>query len=374
MTSKVPKIAAVSCFVAQISPKTCWTFLEVRDGDGRVGTGEATHFGSEDSLREFAGVWDQRLTGLPAEPEALAPWFDSPPSGLPERAVLSAIEQALWDISGQRSNQPVADLLGDRIRDVVPLYANINRGTVDRSPEGFVAAAGQAVDAGFDHVKIAPFDDVGEGKIDDEALFSAGLERIEVVSAAWAGRARVMIDCHWRLDEARTIALLDKAAALGLYWIECPLPETEAHFTALGRIAAHAKSVGVRLAGMEHGLSSQDFQPYIDNRIYDVLMPDVKYCGLLALRTIADTAAAAGIAISPHNPTGPVCHAASVQVSAILKNFLMLEFQFGESPLFFDLVDGAVAFEGSSAPVLRAPGFGVSLNPEILAKLDVVGV
>ncbi|MBT3359330.1 MAG: mandelate racemase/muconate lactonizing enzyme family protein [Rhodospirillales bacterium] len=372
MTGK-PTITDISCQAVRISPQTQWTFIEVTDSDGLVGTGEATHFGSEDPLRTFANIWDQRLTGLPAEPEALAPWFGSPPSGLPERAVLCAIEQALWDISGQRSYQPVADLLGDRVRDVVSVYANTNRGTVDRSPEGFVAATGLAVDAGFDHVKIAPFDDVGEGKVDDEALFSAGLERIEAVNAACAGRTGVMVDCHWRLDETRTIALLDKAAALGLYWIECPLPETEAHFTALGRIAAHAKSVGVRLAGMEHGLSPQDFQPYIDNRIYDVLMPDVKYCGLSALRTIADMAAPKGIAVSPHNPTGPVCHVASVQVSAILKNFLMLEFQFGESSLFFDIVTGDLVPPDGNTPVFTQPGLGVALDHDCIARLSQNG-
>jgi galactonate dehydratase len=69
------------------------------------------------------------------------------------------------------------------------------------------------------------------------------------------------------------------------------------------------------------------------------MMPDVKYIGgLQEMLHAADRFARLGIAFSPHNPTGPVCHAASLQLSAAAASFDMLETQFDESPLFRQLI------------------------------------
>src|SRR5512138_955231 len=78
------------------------------------------------------------------------------PGGLAAHAVLSAFEQALWDLAGQEAGRPIHALLGGALRDRVPLYANINRGANPRTPEGFAAAARRAVAEGFRAVKLAP--------------------------------------------------------------------------------------------------------------------------------------------------------------------------------------------------------------------------
>ncbi len=72
----------------------------------------------------------------------------------------SAIEQALWDLVGKALNAPVHVLFGGRLRDHLPVYANINRATAARTPEGFAenAAAAVADGNGFMALKAAPFD------------------------------------------------------------------------------------------------------------------------------------------------------------------------------------------------------------------------
>ena len=368
-------IAEVACRIVRISPKTLWTFIEVTGSDGVRGIGEASAVGVETALQSFARDAADRLAGAPADPIAIAGRLLDTRGGLPQRAVASAVEQALWDGQGKRLGVPVTELLGGALRDCVPMYANINRGTVDRSPDGFAASARRAAADGFRHVKLAPFDGVGEGdSADDEGAFQAGLDRISGVCDAVGGDGvAVLVDCHWRLNMARSEALLAFAAERGLYWVECPIPESPEQLPHLLRLRAMASESGVRLAGMEKGIQPADFQPYIDSDVYDALMPDVKYCGGLgAMRTIADAAAAAGdMRISPHNPTGPICHAASVVVSATLPNLSMLEVQYGESPLFQDLVGGALPFVDGAAPVSRAPGLGVELVPDVVAAIEV---
>ena len=53
----------------------------------------------------------------------------------------SAIEQALWDLSGKALDVPTYSLFGGKLRDSLPVYANVNRATRPRTPEGFAATA-----------------------------------------------------------------------------------------------------------------------------------------------------------------------------------------------------------------------------------------
>src|SRR5207237_1998567 len=73
---------------------------------------------------------------------------------------LSGLEQALWDIRGKVFSVPVYDLFGGLLHPKIRNYANINRSTDPRTPEGFASMAERAVGAGFDAVKLAPFDDM----------------------------------------------------------------------------------------------------------------------------------------------------------------------------------------------------------------------
>src|SRR5262249_48914724 len=72
----------------------------------------------------------------------------------------SALEHALWDLQGQVLGVPVHDLFGGRVQDRVRIYANINRSSDPRTPDGFAAMAGRAVADGFDAFKLAPFDEL----------------------------------------------------------------------------------------------------------------------------------------------------------------------------------------------------------------------
>jgi galactonate dehydratase len=74
-----------------------------------------------------------------------------------------------------------------------------------------------------------------------------------------------------------------------------------------------------------------------------VIMPDVKYAGgLREVMRLAEAQIEAGVTFSPHNPSGPVAHAASLEVCAAVGDGGLLEHQFDESPLFEELVAGSL--------------------------------
>ena len=176
----------------------------------------------------------------------------------------------------------MVDALGGARRENVPVYANINRRTEVRTPAGSAQSARDALAAGFSALKVAPFDEVsvalcarGEGS----AAMQAGLARVAAVRATAGPACRLMVDCHWRFDEATAARLIDAAAEQRVHWIECPLPETHDNLAALVRLRSRANAHGALLAGMENGIGSESFAPCCAAGAYDVMMPDVKYVG-----------------------------------------------------------------------------------------------
>jgi len=184
----------------------------------------------------------------------------------------------------------------------------------------------------------------------------------------------LFVDCHWRFPPALAADVGDALAERGVTWFECPIAEGMEAIPDLKRIRARANARGMRLAGLEELPAPSAFRPFIDAGAYDIVMPDVKYAGGVGgILAIAAAARAHGIACAPHNPTGPVCHAASLAACAIA-TLPLLEHQFDETPLFFMLAGGSLPRPASGASVLPSgTGFGIGLDTGVLPP-DAVAV
>lgn len=360
------RITAIEFLGVNVTPKTNWSFILVRTEDGRTGTGECTLANQEALLEAETARLAANLLGEDAlARNRIARLIPHAPGGLVAHAVLSAFEQALWDLAGQAAGRPIHALLGGRLRDAVPLYANINRGANPRTPEGFAAAARRAAAEGFRAVKLAPFEPlVWEDAADaaQRGAYAQGLARIAAVRGAVGPDIDIMVDAHWRFSPGGAARLVQDVAPFGLFWLECPV--SEANHAAIRRLRAMANDRGMRLAGAETLAGLGAYRAIIEAGCYDVLMPDIKYAGgHEEIRRIAALAQTAGIEIAPHNPTGPVCHAHSVHLCATLPNLLPLEVQFGETERFFTLVTGHdLRFERGSATLPDGPGLGDALD------------
>ena len=347
-----------------VSAKSNWTFVELELRDGTIGLGEATLHGYEPLLEGFVSICRHALIGRSLA--EMASWLDpgrERPVGLAAHAVISALEQARYDLEASAAGCPIWARLGAGTPPSVRLYANLNRGLVARTPEAFADQAGTAVADGFGAVKIAPFDGVhpnaGDGAANEAAL-RMGIVRIAAVREA-IGDADLLVDCHWRLTAERASMLIGELEALAPYWLECPLAERPHHFADLAELRVRANDAGMLLAGAETAIGLDGFVPYLD--LYDVVMPDIKYCGGPAqMIAVADAAREHGARVAPHNPSGPVCHAHSVHVSAH-PAIDLLELQYGESLLFQTLVTGAPPVEERGAATAGvAAGLGVALD------------
>jgi galactonate dehydratase len=340
----IPHIADVSAHVLNVSDKTNWFFLCVQDSAGRIGWGEATLIGWEPVMQSALALMAPRWRGLPVD-EVRDAVRVTPRSagGLVSQSLVSAFLQACASLQAQHRGVALQAVLGTPARHQVPLYANINRATRDRTPAGFVQTALRAREQGYTRFKAAPFDGLmprEAGTAQARRRIHHGIDCMHALREALGPDALLMVDCHWRFDEAGALQALADLAPARLHWFECPIAETHAHWPALRRIRRACAEQGVRLAAAETQIGLESFQTVFDEGLYDVVMPDVKYCGgPWEMLRIAQAAAEAGVAFSPHNPGGPICTWHSLHVAAVAPECAMLEVQFDESPLYAQVLE-----------------------------------
>ena len=369
------KITHISHHLLHVSSKTNWSFVRVVLDGAVTGWGECTLNGWEPLQREFAVGWSATLAGGTVTDvesiELLCTIHPHSPGGMVEHAVKSATEQALLDALARTRGVPVWALFGPARRGAVEVYANINRATQPRTPQGFAAGAQAAVAAGYRAVKLAPFDGVLPGMAESAEgakLIEIALERIRAVRAAIGDDVRLMVDCHWRLTPKTARAVLEALRDVHLHWFECPLSERASCHDDILALRRIANAQGVRLAGAEMQTEVEGFRPFIERGLYDTIMPDAKYCGGIgALLRIAALAARHGVQTAPHNPSGPICNFASVQACMVGSGCDFLELQVGESALFTSAVgDAAPVFEAGKFLQPAAAGIGAVVSEAVL--------
>jgi len=357
--------------------RTVWLIVRLRTDAGLSGLGEASDaFGFNDTTKEEAAQMERELRRFFALVDGKSPLElgayrrQGEPlavGSLVSATAYSAIEQALWDLAGKALEVPVSSLLGGRVRDMLPVYANINRATSPRTPEGFAAAARAAVADGFRALKAAPFDGfppAGAPAAEIEAALERGIAAMVAMREAVGPAVELMVDCHSFFDVDSAVRVARRLQPLDLAWYEEPVAPEKAAETADIR-----RRISQPMAGGELLFGVAGFAPLVRNRAVHVIMPDVKHCGGLdELKRIAAVAEAEGISVAPHNPSGPVSTAASIQVSAVLKNFRSLELQWGEVDWRSALVEPAERFENGTIRVPDSPGFGVELNEAALRR------
>jgi galactonate dehydratase len=355
--------------------RTVWLFVRLMTDTGLVGLGEASDaFGFANTtaddvarmrreLQRFFELIDGRS---PFEIESYRQRGEPMArQGLVPATAFSAVEQALWDLAGKALDVPTYVLLGGKVRSGLPVYANINRATNPRTPEGFAAAAKRAAADGFRTIKAAPFDGFppAGSPADQIARFvDVGVDAVRAMRAAVGPTVGIMIDCHSFFSVDQAVAVAERLAPHNLTWYEEPVAPERVDDTL-----AIKSRIKQPMAGGEVLFGLSGFSPLVRRRAVDTIMPDVKHCGgLLELTRIAAMAADEGVMVAPHNPSGPVSTAASVQVCAGMKNVNYLELQYGEVGWRSEIVVPAERFVDGTIEIPDRPGFGVALNQDVI--------
>jgi galactonate dehydratase len=369
------RVTGIELLPVRASQRTVWLIVRLRTDAGLTGLGEASDaFGFANTTREDAARMEAELRGLfelvngrsPLDIESFRQrGLALASKGLVQATAFSAIEQALWDLAGKALDVPTSALFGGAVRDRLAVYANVNRATAPRTPQGFATAARAAAAEGFRAIKAAPWDGfppAGSPPERIEAAVQSGIASARAMRDAVDPATEIMVDCHSFFDVELAVRVARELEPVRLAWYEEPVPPEN-----LEQTLAIRKRIRQPMAGGEVLFGVAGFTPLTRTKAVDVIMPDVKHCGgLLELTRIAAMADADGVAVAPHNPSGPVSTAASVQVCAVLKNFRLLELQWGETAWRSEVLNPPEQFVKGSIAVPSRPGFGVELNDRLV--------
>lgn len=356
------KITGHKIEAVHVNHRGDWVFITLETDAGITGIGEMRS--GRNCQPQLIAV-RQMLRALEGrDPREIEAIYHDLHAGAKNRAdgfAISGIEPALWDILGKSLNAPVYRLLGGSNASEIRLYANINRATTDRTPVGFAANAAEAVDQGFDAIKLAPFDGLPKD-VDGAVRAADGISCMEAVRATIGPDIDLLIDCHSHFTAKGALEVADALRPLNLYWFEQPTPESN-----LAACLEVNERCAMTTAGGEQRMFREDWREVFEHRTMDIIMPDVTVIGGMSeLKTVADAASAWDIPTAPHGPFGPIALAAHLHVMAACPASIILEYGWGEVPWRHDLVNPVEVIEKGRARLSERAGLGFELNSDVL--------
>ena len=282
-------------------------------------------------------------------------------------SAISAVDTALWDITGKALGQPIYNLLGGKVRDRVAVYATGLYYTEGEFPTRLLDEARGYVEAGFMGMKTK----VGGLPMDED------VKRVAALREAIGPDVKLMVDANQAYNATSAIRIGRRLEEYDLVWFEEPVNAQDIE----GYLQVKS-ALPMAIAGGENLRTRYEFSQFLARRAYDIAQPDVvNVGGITEMRNVAMTANTHGIQLNPHVWGSPVMIAASLHVAATLppcppsgtpEPFVqepVMEFdrtpsqiREGLTEVPFDQVDGYLAVPGG-------PGLGVKIDEDAVRRL-----
>ncbi|RBM19142.1 mandelate racemase [Prauserella sp. PE36] len=332
--------------------------VEVETDEGVTGLGEAAAYPSADIvLAVLRGIEPLVLGEDPFAVERLVRRIELVGTWHHVKATspaIAAVEMACWDLAGKVCGQPLVNLLGGRFRDRVECFYYVAR----REPEQVAAEARLAVKSGFStcYLKVGSDDP------------HADVERVEALRDGAGPEARLRVDANEAWAPGTAVRVIGELARFGLELVEQPVSGRN-----LAEMAYVRSRIDVPLLANEASWTRFDQLAVIRAGAADALSVDNQLDGgLLNLKRSAGIAEAAGLPVVKHSlgELG-VALAAAVHAIAATPNFTYANQAYGA--LLADDVTvgfggGIDGYEGGRVPVPTAPGLGVTLDADRVAR------
>jgi galactonate dehydratase len=276
-------------------------------------------------------------------------------------SALAGVEMALWDIKGKVLGVPVYELLGGKVRDKVPCYAN-GWFAPAKTPGEFAVKAKEAVAKGFAALKWDPFGKAFMNLSREE--FNAAIDCVAAVHEAVGDKADLLIEGHGRFNVPTAVRVGRALEQFDPLWFEEPLPPD--NMRGLAEVRAR---INVPVAAGERLYSRWDYREFFRLGCADFIQPDVSHGGgIMELKKIAAMAECHHIPFCPHNPSGPVANAATLQLAACVPNFHLLETMFSDVDYRRDISTEKVSFTDGFMSIPDGPGLGIDINEDAISE------
>ena len=274
-------------------------------------------------------------------------------NGVAQQAI-AAVDMALWDIVGKAQGKPVHQLLGGAYRDRIRVYASALF-TEDPAEMGEVGQ--KYVGQGFSAVKFG-WGPMGRSLAGDVKL-------VETARRAVGDDVDLLIDAGCPFKARDAIQRVHAFAEYKPFWFEEALEGDDLDgFRRLSRAAGD-----IRIATGEQESALPAFEALITQGEVDVIQPDVSRAGgPTECRRIAQMAYRHHRLCVFHAWKSGILVAATLHLAAITPDIPFVEYTVSESPLRRELAHVATTLQDGVATIPQAPGLGVELNEEIVAR------
>lgn len=278
-------------------------------------------------------------------------------------ALLGGIDIAAHDAMGKLLGLSVADLIGGRQRERVPVYASGGYFTADEDQEAALAAQIEPL-----HASAFPALKIRIGRSPEEDLSRVRMAR------RLAGEGKLLcVDAGATYTADAALESMRRIAPFGVHWYEEPLaPQDWGGYGELARRAPMPIATGKALATVS------DFHRVAQGRLAAVLQPDLTRCGgFEAARAVAVLAGVEHLRLSPHCWGTGVGLAAAVQWMASLPQAdkfpcpPLVEYDLGRNALRDDLLMVPMQLRDGMLDVPAGPGLGIELAPDALKRFAV---
>lgn len=349
----------VDCF------RTNFVFVKIYTDEGIDGVGEATLEYKEKALLGALEHIKEYLVGKdPTQIELHwhtiyrdAYWRGGPVL----MSALSAVECALWDIRGKSLGVPVYELLGGKVRDNVRIYVN-GWFAGAKEPEEFGKKAAEAVKRGVTAMKWDPF---GKNylEISNKELNKA-LRCVDEVRKAVGSDVDLLIEGHGRFNIPTGVKIAKELEQFKVMLFEEPVPPDN-----LDALKAVKDKSPVAISAGERLYTRWDYKRMFDLMAADYIQPDVSHAGgIMELKKIAAESECRYMAFAPHNPSGPVACAATLQLAACCQNFSILEIMYSDVDYRKDITNERLSYADGCIAIPDGPGLGIEINEEECLK------
>lgn len=358
------KVTAIKTFICNAF-RTNFVFVKVETDSGLYGWGEATLEYKELTVQAAIHDLESYLIGKdPHNIEAFrhdcyrdAYWRGGPVL----MSALAGVEMALWDIKGKALGVPCYQLLGGKVRDSVPIYVN-GWFSPAKTPDEFAEKAKEVAAKKFLGCKWDPFGKAWQ-QISKHDLNSA-MECIAKVAEVVGEDVQLLIEGHGRFDIPTAVKIGRRLEEFDIFWFEEPIPPDDKE-----GMKQVKDRVRVSIAAGERLYNRYEYRQFFELGCSDYIQPDISHAGgLFEMRMLGAEAEAHHIGFCPHNPSGPVANAATLQLAACVPNFVMLEMMMTDVPYRAEICDEDLTIKGGRMVIPDRPGIGIDLNEKELLK------
>jgi len=271
------------------------------------------------------------------------------------------IEQSLFDLMGKTAKKSAGELMGGVLRKEIPIYLSGSARELPAEDEVEIYVRGVE----YTGAKAVKFK-IGGRMSDNHDATPGRTDRIfELAHQKLAGKVTLMADANGSYDAKNAIAIGKRLQEMKYLWFEEPCPWEE-----LSETKKVADALDMKVAFGEQNSSLWQFQWMIDNKVMDVVQPDLNYNGgFIRAARVARMARKANMWICPHNTQTGAASVNILQFASTTPNIgPFMEYVWRAPAKKESWYSPNFEIKNGMIQVPTGPGMGLEFDPDYLKK------